>query len=113
MAMLISPGRSKKFYAAKLQFNATNKITEYKAILLGLRKARALRAKHAIVKTDSQLVACQIDKTYQAKNPELAIYFQMVVRMQKYFAGFLLKPRPRGRTRRLMPLRMPQPKALH
>jgi hypothetical protein len=51
-AILISPSKIKTYYAARMEFNCTNNITEYKALLLGLRKLKAMGRRRAILKTD-------------------------------------------------------------
>jgi ribonuclease HI len=53
----------------------TNNITEYEAITLGLRKFRALGVETCIVKTDSKIIAGQIEKYFSAKEPVLMQYF--------------------------------------
>ena len=40
-------------YTTRLEFQCTNNITEYEAVLLGLQKARAMGIKSLIIKTDS------------------------------------------------------------
>jgi ribonuclease HI len=50
-------------YAARLEFKATNNITEYECLILGLNKVKALGAKIVQAKTDSQVVAGQVKKT--------------------------------------------------
>jgi hypothetical protein len=41
-AVLVAPSKVKTCYAAKLDFSCTNNIAEYEALLLGLRKLRAM-----------------------------------------------------------------------
>jgi hypothetical protein len=55
-AILISPSKIKTCYAARLEFNCTNNIAEYEALLLGLRKLRALGIRRAVLKSDSQVI---------------------------------------------------------
>jgi hypothetical protein len=52
-AILISPSKIKTCYAARLEFNCTNNIAEYKALLLGLRKFKAMGIRRAVLKSDS------------------------------------------------------------
>jgi hypothetical protein len=54
-AVLVAPSKVKTCYAAKLDFSCTNNIAEYEALLLGLRKLRAMGIRRAILKTDSQV----------------------------------------------------------
>ena len=44
-------------YTTRLEFKATNNIAEYKGLILGLNKAKALNAKIVLAKIDSQVVA--------------------------------------------------------
>jgi hypothetical protein len=39
-----------------LEFNCTNNIEEYEAVLLGLRKLRAMGVRRAVLKYDSQVI---------------------------------------------------------
>ena len=47
-------------YVVRLQFPATNNEAKYKALLIGLSLAKALRAKSLIVQADSQLIIGQV-----------------------------------------------------
>jgi ribonuclease HI len=61
-AVLVAPSKVKTCYVAKLDFSCTNNIAEYKALLLGLRKLRAMGIRRAILKTDSQVISGHVDK---------------------------------------------------
>jgi ribonuclease HI len=61
-------------YAARLEFQCTNNIAEYKAVLLGLRKAKVMGIQRLVIKTDSQIVAGHVEKDYKARDPELVRY---------------------------------------
>lgn len=80
-------------YAARQEFckdedRCTNNIAEYEAVLLGLRKIRALGVQSCKVTTGSKVVANQADKEYVAREPMLAKYLLAVRSMDKYFKGF-------------------------
>lgn len=94
-AILSPPAGPKLRYAARLQFLTTNNTAEYEAVLLGLRKLRALGVRRCVIKSDSQVVG-HVEKEYTAKEPELAKYLAAVRRMEKHFAGFTLKHIPRS-----------------
>jgi ribonuclease HI len=49
-------------YVDRLHFNCTNNIAEYEAVLLGLRKLRAMGIRIAVLKSNSQVITCQVDK---------------------------------------------------
>jgi hypothetical protein len=51
--VLVAPSKVRTYYAIKLNFSYTNNIAEYEALLLGLRKLKAMGIRRAILKTDS------------------------------------------------------------
>jgi ribonuclease HI len=90
-AIITSPSGIKMKYAARLEFQCTNNIAEYEAVLLGLRKAKAMGIQRLVIKTDSQIVAGHIEKDYKARDPELARYLQFLRDQEKHFEGFTVK----------------------
>jgi ribonuclease HI len=92
----MSPTGIKHRYAARLSFalesdRCTNNIAEYEAVILGLRKLRALGITTCIVKTDSKVVARQVEKEYSAKDPALMQYLTVVHSLERQFKGFTLQ----------------------
>ena len=77
-AVVISPKGRKIKYSVRLEFGSTNNSAKYEAVLLGLRKIPSLGVKKAILKTDSQLVVLQTDKSYQAYDSEIKKYLETV-----------------------------------
>jgi ribonuclease HI len=69
----------------------TNNIAEYEAIILGLHKLRALDVTTCIIRTDSKVVAGQVEKEYSAKDPALMQYLTAVRSLEKQFKGFTLQ----------------------
>jgi hypothetical protein len=69
----------------------TNDIEEYEAVILGLHKLRALGVTTCIIKTDSKVVAGQVEKEYSAKDPTLMQYLTAVRSLEKQFKGFTLQ----------------------
>jgi ribonuclease HI len=57
--------------AHELLGTTTNNVAEYRALLLGLRRARALGATEVDVVNDSELVARQLTGAYRVKHPEM------------------------------------------
>jgi ribonuclease HI len=94
--ILISPSKIRTFYAARLEFNCTNNIVEYEALLLGLRKLKAMGIRRAILKSDSQVITGHIDKSSKARDPKLEKYLDTIRRMEASFEGFSVKNIPRG-----------------
>jgi ribonuclease HI len=77
-AILISPSEIKTCYAARLDFNYTNNIVEYEALLLGLQKFKAMGIRRAVLKSDSQVITWHIDKSSKARDPKLEKYLDTV-----------------------------------
>jgi ribonuclease HI len=101
-AIITSPTGIKHRYTACLSFalesdRCTNNIAEYEAIILGLRKLRALGVTTCIVKTDSKVVASQVEKEYSAKDPALMQYLTAVRSLKRQFKGFTLQHVDRAR----------------
>jgi ribonuclease HI len=74
-----------------LEFNCTNNIAEYEALLLGLRKLKAMGIRRAILKSDSQVIFGHVDKSSKARDPKLEKYLETVRRMEASFEGFSVK----------------------
>jgi hypothetical protein len=49
-AVLVAPSKVRTCYAVKLDFSCTNNIAEYEALLLGIRKLKAMGIRRAILK---------------------------------------------------------------
>jgi ribonuclease HI len=101
-AYITSPTCVKHRYAACLSFalesdRCINNIAESEAIILGLRKLKALGVTTCIIKTDSKVVAGQIEKDYSAKDPTLLQYLTVVRSLEKQFKGFTLQHVDRAR----------------
>jgi ribonuclease HI len=103
-AIITSPTGVKHRYAARLSFalefdRCINNVAEYEAIILGLRKLRALGVTTCIIKTDSKVVAGQVEKEYSAKDPALMQYLTAVRILEKQFKGFTLQNVDRARNK--------------
>jgi ribonuclease HI len=95
-AVITSPTGIKHRYAARLSFalesdRCTNNIAEYEAVILGLRKLRALGVTTCIIRTDSKVVADQVEKDYAAKDPALMQYLAAIRSLERQFKGFTLQ----------------------
>jgi ribonuclease HI len=95
-AILVSPSGTRLRYVARLHFaneidKCTNSITKYEAILLGLRKLRAISIQTCVLCTDSKVVSCQIDKECIAREPTLEKYLALMHIMENYFKGFTVE----------------------
>jgi ribonuclease HI len=103
-AIITSPTGVKYRYAAHLSFalefdKCTNNIAEYEAVILGLRKLRALGVTTCIVRTDSKVVDGQVEKEYSATDHALMQYLTAVRSLEKQFKGFTLQHVDRARNK--------------
>jgi ribonuclease HI len=95
-AVITSPTGVKHRYAARLSFalesdRCTNNIAEYEAVILDLRKLRALGVTTCIIRTDSKVVVDQVKKDYAAKDPALMQCLVAVRSLERQFKGFTLQ----------------------
>ena len=95
LTVIYSPSKIRTSYAIRLELKCTNNIAEYEALLLALRKLKALGIKRAYVKTDSKVIAEHVEKEYKAKDPMLEKYLQAICRIEAHFVGFIATHIPR------------------
>jgi ribonuclease HI len=75
-----------------LQFTIeADKCSNNIAVLLGLRRLRAIGGQHCIQKTDTKVVASQIKKECMARDETLERYLPAVRRMENLFKGFTVE----------------------
>ena len=67
-AVVSGPGGDVLDEASEVLGEATNNVAEYRALLLGLRRARELGATEVEVVNDSELVARQVTGAYKVKH---------------------------------------------
>jgi ribonuclease HI len=96
VVVLVAPSKVRTCYAIKLDFSCTNNIAEYEALLLGLRKLKAIGIRRAILKIDSQVISGHVDKSSKERDPKLEKYLDAVRRLEASFEGFSVKNIPRG-----------------
>ncbi|XP_062217665.1 uncharacterized protein LOC133917847 [Phragmites australis] len=69
----------------RIDFQATNNITEYKGLLASLRVASALGICLLLVHGDSQLVVKQVSKEYPTSDKTMTAYLVEVKKLEKKF----------------------------
>jgi hypothetical protein len=72
--VIVAPSKFRTCYATRLDFCCTNNIAEYEALLLGLRKLKAMGIRRAVLKTDPQAIIGHVDKSSKARDPKLEKY---------------------------------------
>jgi len=70
-AVLSTPDGDVLDEATEFLGTATNNVAEYRGLLLGLARARALGATEVEVVNDSELVAKQVNGEYKVKHPDM------------------------------------------
>jgi ribonuclease HI len=70
-AVLSTPDGEVVDEATELVGHATNNVAEYRGLLLGLERARALGATEVEVVNDSELVAHQVNGRYKVKHADM------------------------------------------
>ncbi|XP_021774623.1 uncharacterized protein LOC110738521 [Chenopodium quinoa] len=68
----------KFIYALRFQFQASNNEAEYEVLLAGLRMCKAVEATKIDASSDSQLIVSQVNGDYEAREPTMMKYLQMV-----------------------------------
>jgi ribonuclease HI len=81
--------------AAERIGDATNNVAEYRALLLGLDRARALGATEVEVINDSELVARQIGGAYKVKHAGLRPLYEQAMETLRGFEKWSVRSVPR------------------
>jgi ribonuclease HI len=75
---------------------ATNNVAEYRGLLLGLARARALGADEVEVVNDSELVAKQVNGQYRVKHPAMRPLHLEATQALREFASWSIRSVPRA-----------------
>jgi ribonuclease HI len=79
---------------------ATNNVAEYRGLLLGLERARALGASEVAVINDSELVARQVSGVYRVKHADLKPLHHQALAMLDSFERWSVRSVPREQNAR-------------
>jgi ribonuclease HI len=74
----------------------TNNVAEYRGLLLGLARARALGATEVEVVNDSELVAKQVNGEYKARHPDMRPLHAETLRALEGFERWSVRSVPRA-----------------
>ena len=85
---------------AQLLGTATNNVAEYRALLLGLERARSLGADEVEVVGDSELIAKQLQGSYKVKNDALRALHARASAALREFDRWSVRTVPRERNAR-------------
>jgi ribonuclease HI len=88
--ILTSPQGHKLRYAIHLHFDATNNVTEYEALINGLRITIEVGVRWLLVRCNSKLVIDQVMKVMEPRDPRMCAYYGEVRKLEEKFKGFEL-----------------------
>jgi ribonuclease HI len=72
--VLTSPSKQSYYFAFRLEFEVTNNVAEYEALLLGLEISKDMGIKALNIKGDSDLVILQVKNKFACKSERLKKY---------------------------------------
>lgn len=78
---------------------ATNNVAEYRALILGLARARELGANEVEVVNDSELVQKQINGEYKVKHPDMKPLYAEAIAALGQFDAWLVRSVPRAQNK--------------
>jgi ribonuclease HI len=79
---------------------ATNNVAEYRALLRGLERARALGASEVELVNDSELVARQLTGAYKVKHPAMKPLYEQALAFLRGFERWQIRSVPRAENAR-------------
>ena len=82
--------------AAELLGVATNNVAEYRGLLLGLARAKALGASEVEVVNDSELIAKQVNGLYKVKHPAMRPLYLDAMAALREFDAWSIRSVPRA-----------------
>ena len=95
-AVLSTPAGEVLDEASEALGEATNNVAEYRGLLLGLARARALGATEVEVVNDSELVARQVSGAYRVKHAALRPLHEQVLAALRGFKRWTIRSVPRA-----------------
>ena len=94
--VLIDPNGTKTMIACRLEFECTNNIAEYEALVQRLRKAIDLGEKEIECIGDSEIIVKQVRNQIHFLSPCLINYHRLIRDMTSSFSAFNIRSVPRS-----------------
>lgn len=95
-SVVLSPEGEILDEASELLGTVTNNVAEYRALLLGCKRARALGASEVEVVNDSELIAKQVQGLYKVKHPAMRPLHQQALAALRGFDAWKVRTVPRA-----------------
>jgi ribonuclease HI len=93
----VSPSQETVSLSYKLEFDTTNNVAEYEALVLGMRIAKEMGIKEITIFGDAELIIQQVRNAYRANNPRLRNYRNEVWDLvDNFFLDFNISFIPKG-----------------
>jgi ribonuclease HI len=86
--VFLSPDKEATYFSYRLEFDCTNNIVEYEALLLGLNLTIDMKINFLHIRGDSYLIVSQVKRDFSAKKPRLKQYRDVVWDVMKNFDEF-------------------------
>jgi ribonuclease HI len=99
-SVVSSPGGEVLDESSELLGVASNNVAEYRALLLGVARARALGASEVEVVNDSELIAKQVQGAYKVKHPAMRPLHAEAMRALGSFERWQIRSVPRAQNAR-------------
>jgi ribonuclease HI len=94
--VFVSPAQETISLSYKLEFETTNNVAEYEALVLGPRAAKYMGIEELSIFGDAELIVHQIKNVYQTKHPRLRSYRNEVWDLlDSFFSAFNISFIPR------------------
>jgi ribonuclease HI len=93
--VLTSPKGDKLQYMLQMHFRASNNVTEYEALVHGLKLAKEIGIQRILCFGDSDLVVHQVSGEWDAKDANMASYRFYVQQLSGFFEGYEFHHVPR------------------
>lgn len=94
-SILISPVGEKTILACKLEFECTNMMAEYEALVQGLHKSIILDVEYLRVSSASSIVIKQVRNNIHCVSNHLRRYQSLIQILTSHFIAFNISPIPR------------------
>ncbi|XP_071705228.1 uncharacterized protein [Rutidosis leptorrhynchoides] len=102
--LLVSPNGEEITYAIRLKFAASNNEAEYEALIARLCLAKSIDVRQLTAYVDSQLVASQLNGSFEAGDTSIEKYLELTKALTKTFAAFEIKQIPRSYNKKVAAL---------
>nr|XP_019702001.1 uncharacterized protein LOC109504937 [Elaeis guineensis] len=82
-------------YTLRFDFSTSNNKAEYEALVIRLRMMEDLEVRHLKIHSDSQLIVGQVQREYEAQEPNMIKYLQKVKDLASNFVTMSVQQIPR------------------